>query len=65
MKIKRIFPLRSNRDRGASAAEYAIIMGSIVAALVIIIAVFGGRVANMFDSACSKLTNPSTTCTTR
>jgi len=56
---KRISALRDNRDRGASAAEYALIMGPIVATLITIMALFGGSVANHFNSACTKVAGKS------
>ncbi|GAA1873292.1 Flp family type IVb pilin [Asanoa iriomotensis] len=58
-KIKR-YAGRRDRDRGATATEYALIMGFIVAAVVIILAVFGPAIANNFDSACRRIVNAPT-----
>ena len=45
-----------NRDRGASATEYALIMGFIVVSLIAMFAIFGGTIANLFNAACTELT---------
>jgi pilus assembly protein Flp/PilA len=57
--IKRIVARRKNDDRGASAVEYALIMGLIVATLITIMATFGGRIADQFDNACKKVNSPA------
>jgi len=49
-----------NLDRGASATEYALIMGLIVVSLIAIMTVFGGAIANQFNSACMELTGRAT-----
>ncbi|HEY6592866.1 MAG TPA: Flp family type IVb pilin [Asanoa sp.] len=57
--IKKSSAKRTNRDRGASAVEYALIMGLIVAALITIMVAFGPAVARQFNRACTSL---SVTC---
>ncbi|HTF07121.1 MAG TPA: hypothetical protein VK659_03000 [Asanoa sp.] len=59
-KIKR-FADRRNRDRGASATEYALIMGFIVAGLIAILFVFGPAIARQFNNACDRIT-PADSC---
>ncbi|MEV4538578.1 hypothetical protein AB0J82_32840 [Asanoa sp. NPDC049518] len=59
-KIKR-FAERRNRDRGASATEYALILGFIVTALIVVLAVFGPSIARTFDKACKGVA-PTDTC---
>jgi pilus assembly protein Flp/PilA len=54
-QINRIIAQRKNRDRGASAVEYALIMGLIVASLITIMVAFGPRIAASFDRACSQV----------
>ena len=62
-KIKR-YAGRRNRDRGATATEYALIMGIIVAGLVAILVVFGPMLYNNLNSACINTANDAsvTTC---
>jgi Flp pilus assembly pilin Flp len=49
------------RDRGASATEYALIMGFIVAGLIAILVIFGPAVAGWFNRACTNI-NAAKTC---
>jgi Flp pilus assembly pilin Flp len=58
--IKKSSKTRTNRDRGASAVEYALIMGLIVATLITIMVAFGPAVARQFNRACTAI--PGTTC---
>jgi Flp pilus assembly pilin Flp len=59
-KIKRS-AARRNRDRGASATEYALILGFIVSALIAVLVVFGPSIARTFDRACDGVA-PADTC---
>jgi Flp pilus assembly pilin Flp len=43
------------RDRGATATEYALIMGFIVAGLITILVIFGPAVAGWFNRACEHI----------
>ncbi|MDG4823921.1 hypothetical protein O7635_18855 [Asanoa sp. WMMD1127] len=58
--IKR-FAMQRDRDRGATATEYALVLGFIVAALIVVLAVFGPSIARTFDKACDKVA-PTDTC---
>ncbi len=59
-KIK-LFAVLRNRDRGASATEYALIMGFIVAGLIAILFIFGPAIADQFNEACNRIT-PADKC---
>jgi pilus assembly protein Flp/PilA len=54
-QIKRTLARSKNDDRGASAVEYALIMGLVVAALIGILLTFGPRIAAQFDNACEQV----------
>lgn len=58
-KIKLLAAYLRVSDRGATATEYALIMGFIVVSLIAIMAVFGPAVANLFNSACIEVTGAS------
>ena len=60
-KIKRAFTQRDKSDRGASAVEYALIVGFIVAALITILATFGPRIADSLDKGCARV-NGNVSC---
>jgi Flp pilus assembly pilin Flp len=60
-KISARFAMWRNRDRGASATEYALIMGFIVAGLIAILFVFGPAIADKFNDACNRIT-PADSC---
>ncbi|MGC5018942.1 Flp family type IVb pilin [Micromonospora sp. DT47] len=53
--IFRIMAWAKSRDRGASAVEYALIVGLIAAVLGGVIFVLGNRVDWMFDRACDNV----------
>ncbi len=44
-----------NRDRGASAVEYALILVAIAAAIAAVVAVLGSTVLGMFQTSCAKI----------
>ncbi|HEX7745451.1 MAG TPA: Flp family type IVb pilin [Micromonosporaceae bacterium] len=54
--INRILARPERRDRGASAVEYALIVGLIVAGLVGLFATIGDSVTSRLNSACGKIT---------
>jgi len=54
--INRILARDKRADRGASAVEYALIAGLIVAALVGLLATIGESVGNRLNSACAAIT---------
>jgi len=56
-----LFAVLRNRDRGASATEYALIMGFIVAGLIAILFIFGPAIADQFNEACNRIT-PNDAC---
>jgi Flp pilus assembly pilin Flp len=44
-----------NRDRGASAVEYALILVAIAAAIAAVVGVLGGTVLGMFQRSCANI----------
>jgi Flp pilus assembly pilin Flp len=52
---------RKKKDRGASAVEYALIMGLVVAVLITILLTFGPRIQAQLNNACTRI-NGGTTC---
>lgn len=50
------------RDRGASATEYALIMGFIVAGLITVMVVFGPRIVDQFQKACEHINGTAGKC---
>ncbi len=51
------------RDRGASAAEYALLIGAIAAVVVFVVFTFGGIVRGMFDTSCQNVASElNTSC---
>lgn len=55
--------LWATRDRGATAAEYVLLISFIAAALVTIVGLFRGTIVSIFNSTCDALNGPgSTTC---
>jgi pilus assembly protein Flp/PilA len=51
--------LWATRDRGASAAEYAMLIAAIAAIVAAVIFAIGGSVSGMFNDACTKVTDAS------
>jgi pilus assembly protein Flp/PilA len=47
----------ATRDRGASAAEYALLVAGIAAVIAAIVWIFGGTLNNMFTDACTEVNN--------
>jgi Flp pilus assembly pilin Flp len=60
-KIRTQVRRKRQSDRGATAAEYALIMGLVVAVLITILLTFGPRIAQQFDKACTQL-NGNVSC---
>jgi Flp pilus assembly pilin Flp len=52
---------RKNLDRGASAVEYALIMGLIVAAVIGVLGLIGWNAADKLNDACQPM-NAGVTC---
>ena len=54
-----------DRERGASAVEYALVLVGIAALIVIAVVALGGKTNAMFEHTCSTVdAQPSTTCQT-
>ena len=54
-----------DRERGASAVEYALVLVGIAALIVLAVVGLGGKTDAMFDDTCSRIdTQPSATCQT-
>jgi pilus assembly protein Flp/PilA len=47
----------ATRDRGASAAEYALLVAGIAAVIAAIVWIFGDTLNNMFTNACADVNN--------
>lgn len=46
--------MRTTDDRGASALEYALLVGGIVVAVIAAVTAFGGTIGDLFTSASNK-----------
>ena len=54
-----------DRERGASAVEYALVLVGIAALIVIAVVALGGKTNAMFDDTCSTIdSQPAATCQT-
>ena len=54
-----------DRERGASAVEYALVLVGIAALIVLAVVGLGGKTDAMFDDTCTTIdTQPSATCQT-
>ena len=57
---------RLDRDRGASAVEYGLLVALIAGAVILFVFVLGNRVKGLFEGTCKQMTNtpnqPTTTC---
>lgn len=51
-KVKALY---ATRDRGATAAEYALLVFAIIAVVATTIGVFGTRVSDLFTTACTSI----------
>ena len=58
--VLRVMAWVKSRDRGASAVEYALIVGLIAAVIGGVIWALGNRVFGLFDNACDELTTAGT-----
>ncbi len=45
-----------NRDQGASAVEYGLLIAGIAAVLVVIIFTFGSKLSDLFNNTCGQIT---------
>ena len=48
---------RLNRDRGASAVEYGLIIALIAGVIIVLVFTLGGRVAQYFHKTCDRMTD--------
>ncbi|BCB78831.1 hypothetical protein GCM10022251_44460 [Phytohabitans flavus] len=58
-KAKALF---ASRDRGATAAEYAMIVAAVAAAVALAVFAFGDRITALFDGACNSMTEGGGDC---
>jgi Flp pilus assembly pilin Flp len=45
----------ATRDRGASAAEYALLLALIAAAIAVTVGLFGTAIVNIFQDTCTEI----------
>jgi Flp pilus assembly pilin Flp len=53
--INRVVAWQQNRDRGASAVEYALLVGAIVAIVAAFVFILGGQANFLFQEACTEI----------
>lgn len=46
-----------DRDRGASAIEYVLLVTGVALVLLVVILTFFGHISNMFDDSCDQIAN--------
>jgi Flp pilus assembly pilin Flp len=44
-----------NRDRGANAAEYALILAAVTGVIALLVFILGGRVKSLFQNTCDRM----------
>lgn len=50
-----------NRDRGANAVEYTLILVAVAGGIVVLVITLGNRIQNLFQNTCTKI-NGGTPC---
>lgn len=55
--------MTDNRERGASAVEYGLLLAGIAAIIVAAVLVFGGAVQSLFTGSCDELVSGTGTTT--
>lgn len=59
----KVAALRATRDRGATAAEYALIIAFVAVVIAAIVTLFGDAIADRFQQGCSSVGGPTADCT--
>jgi pilus assembly protein Flp/PilA len=57
--IARVFPQRADRDRGATAVEYGLMVALIAAVIVAAVFLLGGNLSTMFNSTATCVGTPT------
>ncbi len=62
--VRLFVALRTKRDEGASAVEYALLVAAIAAVIVAVLFFFGSTISNVFNNTCKSIANGGTTSCT-